>query len=145
MLQLQAKGLSRIVRPKYCAVPLKIDRYIIKLKLVWEPSRTTVKNLTELTLWSNGVALSMSDTPVVMNSDYDSKAAAINFVDGNANTIIYTDAAPCDPDPWVYIDVGTRFFDQVFVKNRPANHCCRDRINGARISFIGDVNGEVPI
>ena len=102
-------------------------------------------NLAEITLWSSGVGVSMADvipimsTSVNVNSQYGSPK---KFVDGNSETFIHTQGNPCDPNPWVYIDVGARSFDQVVVTNRV--DCCSSRINGARVSFVGDINGMVP-
>jgi len=100
-------------------------------------------NLAEIALWRDGVALSMSETPVVM-STRQSGGKPSAFVDGFTATIIHTQYTPCDPNPWVYIDVGNRTFDQVVVTNRVSDSRNMRRINGARISFVGDVNGEVP-
>ncbi len=103
-------------------------------------------HLAELTLWNDGVALSMSGTLVVMSTSIDVSAmygSPEKLVDGNSATFIHTrHYSPCDPNPWVYIDVGSRSFDQVVVTNRA--NCCRNLINGARISFVSDVNGAVP-
>jgi len=101
-----------------------------------------ILNLAELTLWNNGVALNMLGTPVFISSiQYDWRPAA-NLVDGNLNNMIHTSYNPIwDPDPWVYVEVGARSFDQVVITNVDVFI----RINGARISFVADVNGAVPL
>jgi hypothetical protein len=102
-------------------------------------------NLAELTLWNSGVALSMLGAPVVMSSILSGTSYGPSLlVDGVLNNFIHTaNSDSCDPNPWVYIDIGTRHFDRVVVTNR-IDSCCRDWINGARISFVSDVDGEMP-
>jgi len=99
-----------------------------------------ILNLADIAIWSDGVAKNMTGTPVVMSTwQYNDGGPPSAFVDGFANTYIHTQYSPCDPNPWVFIDVGDRTFDQVVVTNRM--NCCQPRIKGARISFVDNENG----
>jgi hypothetical protein len=114
--------------PRY----IRIDNLLGGLGGVATDCDGKIIHLAELTLWNNGVALSISGTPVVMSADHFSASlVAANLVDGDDNSSMHTGNNSCDTNPWVYVDVGIRLFDQVVVTNSGES-----RINGARISSV---------